>query len=131
MSLNPLKLEPGQDLKKEILNYCRSKKLSAGFVVSGIGSLKTLNLRLANSKDFLKKEEFFEILSLQGSLTENAVHLHMSVADSRGQCFGGHLMDGCEIYTTAEILIQELTDYKFERVLDPKTGYPELKIQKI
>lgn len=130
MKLIPLRLEPGQDLKKEILNYCRSQKLSAGFILSGIGSLKTLNLRLANSQDTLKKDEFFEILSLQGSLTENAVHLHMAVADSRGQCFGGHLIDGCEINTTAEILIQELSDYKFDRVPDPRTGYLELKIKK-
>ena len=131
MKLIPLRLEPGQDLKKEILNFCQAQKLSAGFVISGIGSLKSINLRLANSKDTLQRQEFFEVLSIQGSLTENAVHLHMSVADSKGQCFGGHLMDGCEIYTTAEILIQEMPEYKFERVLDPRTGYPELKINKV
>ena len=29
-------------------------------------------------------------------------HLHIAVADSAGNVVGGHLMDGCFIYTTAE-----------------------------
>lgn len=130
MKTHALRLDPGVDLKNKLLEFCKTHKIQAGFVLSGIGSLKNLSLRLANSKDLLQKNEKFEILSLQGSLTESAVHLHMSVADSSGNCWGGHLMEGCEIFTTAEILVGELPDVVFAREMDPRSGYPELVIKK-
>ncbi len=128
MKTTVLRFKPGQDLKQNLINFCKDQKLSAGFILSGIGSLKKLNLRLANSKETISKSEAFEILSLQGSLSEVGVHVHMIVADQKGQCWGGHLLEGCEILTTAEILIAELPDKKFTREMDSETGYLELKI---
>lgn len=130
MKNHVLRLEPGQDLKTELTKFCKAHNIHAGFILSGIGSLKTLKLRLANSKTYLEKAEFFEILSLQGSLSLDGAHVHMAVSDSQGHCWGGHLTDGCEIYTTAEILVQELEGYKFERAHDERTGFKELKVSR-
>lgn len=129
MKPHALRLKPGQDLKKALLAYCQSHSLKAGFVIGGIGSLKTLNIRLADSTSQIQSTESFEILSLQGSLTELSVHLHISVADSEGHSWGGHLLNGCEVYTTAEILILELSDLEFSRQIDPMTGYSELVVK--
>lgn len=42
-------------------------------------------------------------------------------------CFGGHLLEGCKIYTSAEVGIIEL-DRLFKWVYDPDTGYKELVV---
>lgn len=119
---------PGQDLKKEISALCESQKISAGFVVSSVGSLEKINLRLAGSDSFLKRTDKFEILSVNGTVSKNGLHLHLSVADREGHCFGGHLMDENLIFTTCELIILEISAINFAREVDPTTGFKELKI---
>ncbi len=127
---HPLRLHPKQDLKNALLEWSQAQSSSAAFVVSCCGSLQKLRLRLADSNESLEKNEKFEILSLQGTLTPQGVHLHISVADSKGQTWGGHLLEGCEIYTTAEVLVLELSDWKLTRMQDPETGFAELVVTK-
>ena len=129
MKSHALRLTPGQDLKKELNSYTKQANLKAAFVVSCCGSLKTLKMRLADSNSTFEKLEKFEILSLQGTLSPDGAHLHISVADKEGKTWGGHLLDGCEIYTTAEILIAELPDHQFSREKDKLTGFAELVIK--
>jgi uncharacterized protein len=129
MKPHALRLLPGQDLKKELNAFSSKNKLHAGFVVSCCGSLKVLKMRLADSNSIFERKEKFEILSLQGTLSPDGAHLHICAADKEGKTWGGHLVEGCEIYTTAEILIAELPGVEFSRVKDPKTGFAELLIR--
>ncbi len=46
-----------------------------------------------------------------------------------GRTYGAHLMDGSEVYTTAEIIFANQPDLRFLRVFDPETGYSELEIK--
>ena len=55
-------------------------------------------------------------------------HLHIAVADSAGNVVGGHLMDGCFIYTTAELTVMENHRLKHGRELCDQSGYEELAI---
>ena len=131
MKAHPLRLLPGQDLKKELNSFVQKMNIKAAFVVSCCGSLNNVKMRLADSNSIFDRKEKFEILSLQGTLSPDGAHLHISVADKEGKTWGGHIVDGCEIYTTAEILIAELPDYNFTREPDSKTGFAELKIKKL
>jgi predicted DNA-binding protein with PD1-like motif len=47
----------------------------------------------------------FEIVSLTGTLSVGCHHLHVAIADSTGAVFGGHLLPGCVVRTTAEIVL--------------------------
>jgi predicted DNA-binding protein with PD1-like motif len=87
-------------------------------------------LRLADQKDPTAFEGKYEIVSLVGTLSPDGVHLHISLSDSTGRTIGGHPVEGCEIYTTAEIVIGEAVGLKFTREQDAQTGYKELKIRK-
>ena len=126
-----LRLLPGQDLKKEIVRLCSEKNILAGCIVSSVGSLKAINLRLSGSKDFLKKLENFEILSLNGTVSVHGLHLHLALSDHRGNAMGGHLMDENIIFTTCELIILELDSFTFTRPEDSQTGFKELKIEKL
>jgi predicted DNA-binding protein with PD1-like motif len=129
MKPHAVRFLPGQDLKKELNAFALKLKIRAGFVVSCCGSLKVLKMRLADSNSIFERKEKFEILSLQGTLSPDGAHLHINVADKDGKTWGGHLVEGCEIYTTAEILIAELPGVEFSRVQDSQTGFAELLIQ--
>lgn len=126
-----MRLHPGQDLKQEISSFAKVNHIDAGYIITCVGSVRKLSLRLANQPTVSSWENKFEIVSLVGTISEGGlVHLHMSVADSTGKTIGGHLADGNIIYTTAEIVIGEAHDYKFTRPVDSVTTYNELLIEK-
>jgi uncharacterized protein len=126
-----LRLKPNQDLKSEILAFAQKNKIEAGYIITCVGSLKKANLRLANQPKTVSFDEKFEIVSLVGTFSQHAGgHFHIAMADKTGKTIGGHLVEGNIIYTTAEIVIGEITDYKFSRKLDPQTTYDELFIEK-
>jgi predicted DNA-binding protein with PD1-like motif len=55
--------------------------------------------------------------------------LHLAFSDSTGRTIGGHLLDGCRVYTTAEIVLGELPGLVFAREKDPTYGYQELVVR--
>ncbi len=122
------RLRPGQDLKTEILAFARREGIHAGAVVTCVGSLTTVNLRLANRSETTTRIGHFEIVSLVGTVDPVGGHLHLCVTDGDGVAFGGHLVDGCVVYTTAEIVLADLTGLEFRREMDPKYGYKELAV---
>ena len=128
MKTHCLRLHPHADLKKEITKFCIANELKSGCILSAVGSLECLRLRLASSKSELVKTENFEVLSLNGTISIDGVHLHLSVADANGDAWGGHLLDGNLIFTTCEIVILEITDVLMSREFDPQTGFKELKL---
>lgn len=130
MKTTAIRLKPHQDLKKELMAFAVKQKIKAGCIVTCVGSLEQTNLRFANQSEGKTAKGHFEILSLVGTFSETSAHFHLSVADSKGATIGGHLLDGNLIYTTAEIVIGELTDLEFVRVIDSTFGYPELQIKR-
>ena len=49
-------------LKQEIKNYCEKNQIKAATVLSSVGCLYELNIRLAGGQDYLNKKEAFEII---------------------------------------------------------------------
>jgi predicted DNA-binding protein with PD1-like motif len=125
-----LRLKPGQDLRFELEKFTKENKISAGFIITAVGSLKETKIRLADKPDAAGFEGKFEIVSLTGTLSADGVHLHISVSDSTGKTIGGHLTEGCKIYTTAEIVIGVSDEIVFTREIDAETTFKELKIRK-
>ena len=123
------RLKPDQDLKKELQAFALQNKLKAAAIVSGVGSLKKVCLRLANGKDIKTFEGCHEIVSMTGTLWETGMHVHLSASDPEGKTIGGHLVDGNPIYTTCEIVLIEQTDLEFHREKDPTYGYLELVVR--
>jgi predicted DNA-binding protein with PD1-like motif len=52
----------------------------------------------------------------------------LAVADADGRVIGGHLLDGCTVRTTAEIVLGLLDGLAFAREVDPSTGWRELLV---
>jgi len=125
-----LRLAPHQDLKQELMKLAMKENIQSGFIATCVGSLEQATLRFANQEEAVTLKGHFEILSLVGTFSNSSAHLHLSVADSTGKTWGGHLLDGSLIYTTAEIVVGDLDDITFERETDHTYGYKELVVKK-
>ena len=121
------RLKKGMDLKEEIEKLVINNKLS-GAIISGVGSLSHLIIRLADGDTILERDEEFEIVSLMGTLSEDGVHLHIAVSSKDGNTLGGHLKNGSIINTTCEVVLLLFSDIKLKREFDDDTGYDELVI---
>jgi uncharacterized protein len=129
LQVHVFRLKPHEDLKLAIMEYAKANSISAGIILTCVGSLEEFNIRFANEKAGTKKWGYFEIVSLTGTFSSTSSHLHISVSDPKGNTIGGHLLEGNHIYTTAEIGIGVLPDLTFDREVDSTYGFPELVVK--
>ena len=123
------RLKAGQDLFNEIETVVAENKIEAGCVLSGVGSLTHVTLRLANRDHYTEYDGHFEIVSMTGTISVYGSHLHMSISDGDGKTIGGHLVSGCKIYTTAEMVLGIFEDVVYKREYAEDSGYEELSIK--
>jgi predicted DNA-binding protein with PD1-like motif len=124
------RLKSAQDLFDSVEVFAHEKHIEAGCVLSGIGSLTHFTVRLADREIPTEYEGHFEIVSLAGTVSIYGSHLHISVSDGDGKTIGGHLVSGCKIYTTAEIVLAAFTDVVYKREFAEDSGYDELVVYK-
>ncbi|TFG34964.1 DNA-binding protein [Candidatus Thorarchaeota archaeon] len=122
-----VRLEPGEDILKSIVRAVNEHSISSGYL-SLIGAVSSVHLgyfdRDANVyRDFTIHEDL-EIVSCVGNVSkhngDNVVHAHVVASNEKGQCYGGHLMEGCTVSVTIEIVITEIP--LMVRCLDEATG---------
>jgi len=124
-----VRLKPGQDLKEALETWIREENLQAAYIGTLVGSLTRLCLRLAMAEEVAEWEGPFEIVSAVGTLCPDGIHVHLSASDRFGTTLGGHLMPGCRIHTTVELVVVQCPDLVFSRRPDPNTGYDELVVE--
>lgn len=127
--LVPLRLQPGDDLRRALEAAIAARGCAAAFVVAGIGSLRPAVLRPAGAQQALTHEGDHEILTLSGSVAANGSHLHAALSAADGRVLGGHVAYGSTVRTTAEVLLALLPHWRFTREPDAATGYDELAIR--
>ncbi|QLK48858.1 DUF296 domain-containing protein [Vibrio owensii] len=123
-----VRLTKGMDLKLSLAKLVEQHGIKAGSIASCVGCVSDLNLRLAGAESTLTKQEPFEIVSVMGTLTPEHQHVHISVSDREGRVWGGHLLEGTVIDTTAELIIHSYSELEFTRAMDDSTGYTELQV---
>lgn len=145
------RLKPGVDIVQSIQAAAiaasqATSQCSAVVVISCVGSVSSLTLRMANASatandasaysPFRTWNEPLEIVSLVGTIAVDvkekskhnvSFHLHMSVSDKDGAVYGGHFVKGV-VNTTMELVIGTISHVQFSRVYDPSTGYRELEV---
>ena len=124
-----LRLQPGLDVRQHLEDWAKKESIRAAVILGAVGSLSNVCLRFAGQESHTELAGKHEILTLSGMLSEAGVHLHASVSDAEGKCTGGHVVYGCEVYTTLEVAIALLPSVQFHRTFDPATGFKELSVQ--
>ncbi|MBS0294775.1 MAG: DNA-binding protein [Proteobacteria bacterium] len=133
MRAHAFRLTPGTDLYEALERLSRERGFRAACILSCVGSLTEARLRMpgvvGEPESFKAFAEPMEIVSLSGTLCPDGPHLHIALSRRDGACVGGHLVAGCIVNTTVELVIGELPEVEFARPLDPATGYDELEIR--
>lgn len=139
-----VRVGPKEDLLKSLELFVRRKNINSGLIISGIGSVEKVSLRLPfgiapqfpitdEHRRVVEYESPGEITNISGNIAvlssgEVMVHAHLNVAlgdHYKGQVVGGHLVYGNIVYNTAEIFLGEVSGV-IERVIDPITKMPEI-----
>ena len=123
-----LRLSPGEDLRGGLEAAFAAEPEPSGFVVACVGSLSAASLRHAGRSEASVTRADLELVGLSGTLSPDGPHLHALVSDAEGRVVGGHVLPGCTVRTTAEVVLALTGAVVFARSLDPATGYAELSV---
>ena len=124
-----VRLHRGDDLMLSIKQLCKEKNIAAGVVLSAVGCISEGRVRDASGVTIREITDHCEIVSLNGTVSKQRCHLHISLSKEDLSTIGGHLVSGCIINTTCELVIAELPGVRFGVEEDPETGYDELIFQ--
>ena len=124
-----VRLRRGDDLLLSIRQLAEEKNIAAGVVLSAVGCISRGRVRDASGVTLREISDHCEIVSLDGTVSARRCHLHISLSREDLSTIGGHLVPGCIINTTCELVIAELPGVRFGVEEDPETGYDELIFQ--
>ena len=130
MKTYAVRLRRGADLSESIKEFCIENKIKAGVLLSGVGCVTKARVRDASGVNIVEIDKHMEIVSLMGTVSEKRCHLHVSFAKEDLSVIGGHLVSGCKINTTCELVIGEMEEFVYDVEFDEETGYKELIINK-
>jgi predicted DNA-binding protein with PD1-like motif len=128
------RMDPGEDVLGTIEKVAIEHGVKSG-QLSLIGAVSKAKLgyfhREAGEYRNFKVDEDVEVVSCIGDISTHdgnlVIHAHLIVADEHGKCWGGHLMKGCEVSVTIELVIIE-TEIELIRKRDDVTGLNLLHI---
>ena len=131
MKCHCVRLRRGDDLMQSIKEICKEKNIAAGVVLSAVGCISEGRVRDASGVTIRNITEHCEIVSLDGTVSAQRCHLHISLSKEDLSTIGGHLCPSCIINTTCELVIAELPGVRIDVEADPETGYDELIFEEI
>ena len=120
------RLRRGEDLLCAIQGIAEQEKIAAGVVLSAVGCVSQARVRDAGGVNLRDISEHCEIVSLNGTVSAKRCHLHIALSKEDLSTVGGHLVEGCIINTTCELIIGILDGWEIDKEFDEETGYHEL-----
>lgn len=120
------RLHRGDDLLLSIRMLCEREKIDAAVVLSAVGCVSRAVLRDAGGVNLRSVDEPCEIVSLNGTASRTRCHLHLALSREDLSTIGGHMMPGCIVNTTCELVLGVLEHMRFDVEQDAQTGYDEL-----
>lgn len=120
------RLHRGDDLREKIEQIAKEHDIAAGVVLSGVGCVSRARLRDASGVNVREIPEHCEIVSLNGTVSKTRCHIHIALSKEDLSTVGGHLMPGCIVNTTVELVIGILESMEYGVEQDLDTGYDEI-----
>ncbi len=114
-----------EDLLDTITLAAEKANVSAGFFFL-IGTLKQAKMGFFREEKYeiIEMSQPLEIVSCLGNISvkegKTFAHAHIAVSDDKGRVFGGHVMPGCIISATGELVLAEAVGIKLLRKFEEK-----------
>ena len=100
----PLHLEAGSDVRRSLEQLALDHN-AGGFVLSVVGNLSQAAFACPGKSAPTVLAGELEIITLQGTISPDGVHLHLSFSDASCQVWGGHLEHGPLVLRGADLLV--------------------------
>jgi len=120
------RLFENEDLLETITSTAKHSNVNSGFFFL-IGTLKKAVLGYYKEGKYIPIEKTgpLEIVSCMGNISvkendELVIHGHIVVSDINGNAFGGHVLPGCLVDATAELVLVKVQSGSLRRKLDPQ-----------
>ena len=120
------RLRRGEDLLCAIQGIAEQEKIAAGVVLSAVGCVSKGRVRDASGVNLRDISEHCEIVSLNGTVSAKRCHLHIALSKEDLSTVGGHLVEGCIINTTCELVLGVVDGWHCGVEQDEETGYDEI-----
>jgi predicted DNA-binding protein with PD1-like motif len=121
------RLYESDDVADAIKKTAQENNVKAGVFIL-IGALKHAVLGCYKEGEyvFTRLSGHMEVASCMGNIAvdekdEILIHAHIVVSNEKGEASGGHLMKGCLVSPTAELVIIEATGVTLRKAFDQKT----------
>tara|TARA_B100000214_G_C23834720_1_gene565906 strand:+ start:212 stop:832 length:621 start_codon:yes stop_codon:yes gene_type:complete len=94
----------------EYMEYIRNKETGTGYVLSAVGDLSEVAIKCPGMSLPEIKKGHFEVISINGIIESDKMHLHSSFSDSGCNVIGGHLSRGSKVLKSLDILLGFFSD---------------------
>lgn len=109
----PLKIKSKSDLV-EVLYKVAVQEKSMGYILSVVGNLSKVVIQCPRNQQTDVLEGNLEIINLNGIISPEKCHLHLSISDNECKVWGGHLESGTIVSKEIDILIGFIDENEFK-----------------
>ena len=120
------RLRRGDDLLRSIEKIAQEEQLELAVILSAVGCVSRGRVRDASGVTVRDINEDCEIVSATGTVSRKRCHIHVSFSKEDLSTVGGHLMEGCIINTTCELVLGVVDGWHCGVEQDEETGYDEI-----
>ena len=99
------RLRRGEDLLRELQRIAQEEQLELAVILSAVGCVSRARVRDATGVTVRDIGEDCEIVSATGTVSRKRCHVHVSFSKEDLSTVGGHLMEGCIVNTTCELVL--------------------------
>ena len=124
------RLRRGDDLLREIEKLAAAEDLELAVILSAVGCVTRARLRDASGVTVRTVDEPCEIVSATGTVSRKRCHIHVALSKEDLSTVGGHLMEGCIINTTCELVLGVADGWRCGVEQDDQTGYDEIVFER-
>lgn len=125
------RLHRGDDLLLSLQKLAQENNIDAAVILCAVGCVSRARLRDASGVTVREIHEPCEIVSVTGTVSAQRCHIHISLSREDLTTLGGHLMEGCIVNTTCELVLGILDSWRFDVEQDALTGYDEIVFQEV
>ena len=124
------RLRRGDDLLREVQKMAQEEQLELAVILSAVGCVTKARLRDASGVTIRQIDEPCEIVSATGTVSRKRCHIHVALSKEDLSTVGGHLVEGCLINTTCELVLGVVEGWRCGVEQDEETGYDEIVFER-
>ena len=124
------RLRRGDDLLREVQKMAQEEQLELAVILSAVGCVTKARLRDASGVTIREIDEPCEIVSATGTVSRKRCHIHVALSKEDLSTVGGHLVEGCLINTTCELVLGVVEGWRCGVEQDEETGYDEIVFER-